>query len=209
MKDVFSGVIGLYIGDKGNTPEEWDWEGLKDHLETILGEMPEDFLKFTDVEIDKMTQDRLTDYVMEDAEKKYAEKEEMFGDAMREVERIILLRVVDQKWMDHIDNMEQLRQSIGLQAYGQRDPLVEYRFAGYDMFDEMTQGISEDTVQALMHIRIQQTVEREEVAKVTGTNKDDSAVKQPTRRKEGKVYPNDPCPCGSGKKYKQCCGRKK
>ena len=128
---------------------------------------------------------------------------------IRELERVVLLKMIDRRWMDHIDNMEQLRQSIGLQAYGQRDPLVEYRFAGYDMFDEMTQGISEDTVQALMHIRIQQTVEREEVAKVTGTNKDDSAVKQPTRRKEGKVYPNDPCPCGSGKKYKQCCGRKK
>ena len=128
MKDVFSGVIGLYIGDKGNTPEECDWEGLKDHLETILGEMPEDFLKFTDVEIDKMTQDRLTDYVMEDAEKKYAEKEEMFGDAMREVERIILLRVVDQKWMDHIDNMEQLRQGIFLRAYAQHDPVIEYKF---------------------------------------------------------------------------------
>ncbi len=142
--------------------------------------------------------------IYEAKEKEFPEEEHI-----RELERVVLLKMIDRRWMDHIDNMEQLRQSIGLQAYGQRDPLVEYRFAGYDMFDEMTQGISEDTVQALMHIRIQQTVEREEVAKVTGTNKDDSAVKQPTRRKEGKVYPNDPCPCGSGKKYKQCCGRKK
>ena len=142
--------------------------------------------------------------IYEAKEKDFPEEEHI-----RELERVVLLKMLDRRWMDHIDNMEQLRQSIGLQAYGQRDPLVEYRFAGYDMFDEMTQGISEDTVQALMHIRIQQTVEREEVAKVTGTNKDDSAVKQPTRRKEGKVYPNDPCPCGSGKKYKQCCGRKK
>ena len=142
--------------------------------------------------------------IYEAKEKDFPEEEHI-----RELERVVLLKMIDRRWMDHIDNMEQLRQSIGLQAYGQRDPLVEYRFAGYDMFDEMTQGISEDTVQALMHIRIQQTVEREEVAKVTGTNKDDSAVKQPTRRKEGKVYPNDPCPCGSGKKYKQCCGRKK
>lgn len=142
--------------------------------------------------------------IYEAKEKEFPEEEHV-----RELERVVLLKMIDRRWMDHIDNMEQLRQSIGLQAYGQRDPLVEYRFAGYDMFDEMTQGISEDTVQALMHIRIQQTVEREEVAKVTGTNKDDSAAKQPVRRKEGKVYPNDPCPCGSGKKYKQCCGRKK
>ncbi len=142
--------------------------------------------------------------IYEAKEKEFPEEEHI-----RELERVVLLKMIDRRWMDHIDNMEQLRQSIGLQAYGQRDPLVEYRFAGYDTFDEMTDGISEDTVQALMHIRIQQTVEREEVAKVTGTNKDESAAKQPVRRKEGKVYPNDPCPCGSGKKYKQCCGRKK
>ncbi|HAP20472.1 MAG TPA: preprotein translocase subunit SecA [Lachnospiraceae bacterium] len=142
--------------------------------------------------------------IYEAKEKEFPEEEHI-----RELERVVLLKMIDRRWMDHIDNMEQLRQSIGLQAYGQRDPLVEYRFAGYDMFDEMTDGISEDTIQALMHIRIQQRVEREEVAKVTGTNKDESAAKQPVRRKEGKVYPNDPCPCGSGKKYKQCCGRKK
>lgn len=142
--------------------------------------------------------------IYEAKEKEFPEEEHI-----RELERVVLLKMIDRRWMDHIDNMEQLRQSIGLQAYGQRDPLVEYRFAGYDMFDEMTDGISEDTIQALMHIRIQQTIEREEVAKVTGTNKDVSAAKQPVRRKEGKVYPNDPCPCGSGKKYKQCCGRKK
>ena len=142
--------------------------------------------------------------IYEAKEKEFPEEEHI-----RELERVVLLKMIDRRWMDHIDNMEQLRQSIGLQAYGQRDPLVEYRFAGYDMFDEMTDGISEDTIQALMHIRIQQTIEREEVAKVTGTNKDVSAAKQPVRRKEGKVYPNDPCPCGSDKKYKQCCGRKK
>jgi preprotein translocase subunit SecA len=141
--------------------------------------------------------------IYEAKEKEFPEEEHV-----RELERVVLLKMIDRRWMDHIDNMEQLRQSIGLQAYGQRDPVVEYRFAGYDMFDEMTRGISEDTIQALMHIRIQVNVEREEVAKVTGTNKDDSAAKEPVRRKEGKVYPNDPCPCGSGKKYKQCCGRK-
>ena len=163
--------------------------------ETHEGENAEQFIK--------ELQDKAIE-IYEAKEKEFPEEEHI-----RELERVVLLKMIDRRWMDHIDNMEQLRQSIGLQAYGQRDPLVEYRFAGYDMFDEMTDGISEDTVQALMHIRIQQTVEREEVAKVTGTNKDESAAKQPVRRKEGKVYPNDPCPCGSGKKYKQCCGRKK
>ena len=140
----------------------------------------------------------------------YEAKTKEFPDMehLRELERVVLLKMIDRRWMDHIDNMEQLRQSIGLQAYGQKNPVVEYRFAGYDMFDEMTQGISEDTVEALMHVRIQQPVQREEAAKITGTNKDDSSVKQPVRRKDTKIYPNSPCPCGSGKKYKQCCGRK-
>ncbi|MDD3220764.1 MAG: preprotein translocase subunit SecA [Clostridia bacterium] len=142
--------------------------------------------------------------IYEAKEKEFPEEEHI-----RELERVVILKMMDRRWMDHIDNMDQLRQSIGLQAYGQRDPLVEYRFAGSDMFDEMIQGIFEDTVQALMHVRIQQNAEREEVAKVTGTNKDASGPKEPTRRKEDKVYPNDPCPCGSGKKYKQCCGRNK
>ena len=121
----------------------------------------------------------------------------------------MLLRVIDRKWMDHIDDMDQLRQGIGLQALGQRDPLVEYKFAGYDMFDELIAGISRETVTVLMHVRIEQKAEREEVAKVTGTNRDTSAAKTPMRRSDKKVYPNDPCPCGSGKKYKQCCGRNK
>ena len=109
--------------------------------------------------------------------------------------------------MDHIDDMEQLRQSIGLQAYGQHDPLVEYKMAGYDMFNEMTRNIMEETVRVLFHVKVEQKVEREEVAKATGTNKDDTAVKQPKRRTDKKIYPNDPCPCGSGKKYKNCHGR--
>ena len=121
---------------------------------------------------------------------------------------MILLKVIDRKWMDHIDDMEQLRQGVGLQAYGQRDPLVEYKLSGYEMFDEMTQNIREETVRLLFHVRVEQKVEREQVAKVTGTNKDDSAVKAPVKREKAKIYPNDPCPCGSGKKYKQCCGRK-
>ncbi|NLZ81026.1 MAG: preprotein translocase subunit SecA, partial [Clostridiales bacterium] len=145
----------------------------------------------------------------EEAVKLYEAKETEFPDAeqIRELERVILLKVIDRKWMDHIDDMDQLRQGIGLQAYGQRDPLVEYRMSGYDMFDDMTDNVRVDTVRLLLHVKVEQKVEREQVAKVTGTNKDDSAVKVPTKRENKKVYPNDPCPCGSGKKYKQCHGR--
>ena len=110
--------------------------------------------------------------------------------------------------MDHIDDMDQLKQGIGLQAYGQKDPVIQYKMMGYDMFDTMTQGITEDTVRLLMHIQVEQKVEREEVAEVTGTNKDDTGVSKTKHRESEKIYPNDPCPCGSGKKYKNCCGRK-
>ena len=129
-------------------------------------------------------------------------------EAVREIERVVLLKVVDRKWMDHIDDMDQLRQSIGLQALGQHDPLVEYKIAGYDMFNEMNRNIMEETVRVLFHVKVEQKVEREEVAKVTGTNKDETSIKEPKRRSEKKIYPNDPCPCGSGKKYKNCHGRK-
>ena len=146
----------------------------------------------------------------EQAVKLYEAKEAEFPEpeALRELERVILLKVIDRKWMDHIDDMDQLRQGIGLQAYGQKDPLVEYKMSGFDMFDGMIANIQEDTVRLLFHVRIEQKVEREQVAKVTGTNKDDSVAATPKRRETAKVYPNDPCPCGSGKKYKQCCGRR-
>ena len=146
----------------------------------------------------------------EQAVKLYEAKEAEFPEpeALRELERVILLKVIDRKWMDHIDDMDQLRQGIGLQEYGQKDPLVEYKMSGFDMFDDMIANIQEDTVRLLFHVRIEQKVEREQVAKVTGTNKDDSVAATPKRRETAKVYPNDPCPCGSGKKYKQCCGRR-
>ena len=126
----------------------------------------------------------------------------------RDRERVLLRKVIDERWMDHIYDMDQLRQGIGLQAYGQRDPLVEYKMTGYNMFGDMTNMIAETTIRSLFNIRVEQKVEREEVAKVTGTNKDDTSARAPKKRAEKKVYPNDPCPCGSGKKYKQCCGRK-
>ncbi|MBQ2900960.1 MAG: preprotein translocase subunit SecA [Agathobacter sp.] len=152
----------------------------------------------------------LKQYLKEQAVRLYEAKETEFPEPeqFRELERVILLKVIDRKWMDHIDDMDQLRQGIGLQAYGQRDPLVEYKMSGFDMFDEMTAAIQEDTVKLLFHVKVEQKVEREEVAKVTGTNKDDTAKAAPKKRASEKVYPNDPCPCGSGKKYKQCCGRK-
>ena len=144
----------------------------------------------------------------EEALRLYETKEAEFPEPeqIREIERVIILKVTDSRWMDHIDDMDQLRQGIGLQAFGQRDPVVEYSLQGYDMFNDMTESIREETVKMLMHVRIEQKVEREQVAEVTGTNKDDSA-NAPVVRKSEKISRNAPCPCGSGKKYKYCCGR--
>ena len=186
--------------------EEWDINELNQLLIPIIPLQqvtPEQAKEYKD-------QKKLKHALKEQAVKLYEEKEAEFPEpeAVRELERVILLKVIDRKWMDHIDDMDQLRQGIGLQAYGQRDPLVEYKMSGYDMFEEMINSIQEDTVRLLFHVRVEQKVEREQVAKVTGTNKDDTGVREPKKRAEKKVYPNDPCPCGSGKKYKQCCGRK-
>ena len=186
--------------------EDWNIRELNDILLPIipLKKIRRDDLN--GIETDK----ELKQYLKEQAVRLYEAKETEFPEPeqFRELERVILLKVIDRKWMDHIDDMDQLRQGIGLQAYGQRDPLVEYKMSGFDMFDEMTAAIQEDTVRLLFHVKVEQKVEREEVAKVTGTNKDDSAKAAPKKRATEKVYPNDPCPCGSGKKYKQCCGRK-
>ena len=159
--------------------------------------------------IKERTKNGLKQQLKEEALEAYESKEAEFPDeeAVRETERVFLLKVVDTKWMAHIDDMDQLRQSIGLQALGQHDPLVEYKIAGYDMFNEMNRNIMEDTVRILFQVKVEQKVEREEVVKVTGTNKDETTTKDPKRRVEKKIYPNDPCPCGSGKKYKNCCGR--
>ena len=184
-------------------PEEWDLKELNTLLLSIIPIQPVNLERIT-----KKTKNGLKQQLKEEAVKLYESKEAEFPEPenIREIERVILLKVIDRKWMDHIDDMDQLRQGVGLQAYGQRDPLVEYKMNGYDMFDAMTANIKEDTVRLLLHVKVEQKVEREEVAKVTGTNKDDSVQKGPVK-KEAKVYPNDPCPCGSGKKYKNCCGR--
>ncbi len=185
--------------------EEWDLNELNQLLLPIIPVeqiMPED--------VKDIRANELKHKLKEQAVKKYELKEAEFPEpeAVRELERVVLLKTIDRKWMDHIDDMDQLRQGIGLQAYGQRDPLVEYKMSGYDMFDNMIANIQEDTIRLLFHVRIEQKVEREQVAKVTGTNRDESLQKGPKKRESAKVYPNDPCPCGSGKKYKQCCGRK-
>ena len=213
MRDTIYNMMTEYVEnmtDRFAAPdadsEEWDLAGLE---LTLHGEIP--MLKMPDAEeVKDMRQKELKHTLKERAVKAYEEKEAEFPEAeqLREMERVVLLKAIDTRWMDHIDDMDQLRQGIGLQAYGQRDPLVEYKMMGYDMFGEMTNSIAETTIRTLFHIRIEQKVEREQVAQATGTNKDDSASHTPKKREEKKVYPKDPCPCGSGKKYKQCCGRK-
>ena len=213
MRDTIYNMITEYvenITDRFAAPDaesdEWDLKGLDVNLHNVIPQLQLP----TPEECQDMRQKELKHLLKERAVKAYEAKEAEFPEAeqLREVERVVLLKVIDARWMDHIDDMDQLRQGIGLQAYGQRDPLVEYKMMGYDMFGEMTNMIAETTLRTLFRIRVEQKVEREEVAKVTGTNKDDSAVRAPKKRETKKIYPNDPCPCGSGKKYKQCCGRK-
>ena len=204
ITDTVDASVDMVIGD--DTPfADWNLEELN---AVLLPTIPLKPITVDRIEGDK--KNALKQQLKGEAVKLYEAKESEFpeAEAIREVERVVLLKSIDRKWMDHIDDMDQLRQGVGLQAYGQRDPLVEYKMAGYEMFAEMTQNIKEETVKILYHIQVEQKVEREQVAKVTGTNKDDSVQKAPSRRIEAKVYPNDPCPCGSGKKYKQCCGRK-
>ena len=186
-------------------PEDWDLVNFNISLCNVIPMKP-----VAPEEVKDMNAKKLKHMLKERAVKLYEQKEAEFPEPehIRELERVVLLKVIDNKWMDHIDDMDQLRQGIGLQAYGQRDPKVEYKMIGYEMFDEMTRAISADTIRALYRVKIEQKAEREEVAKVTGTNKDESAVRAPKKRENKKIYPNDPCPCGSGKKYKQCCGRK-
>ncbi len=205
ITDSVENSVDMVIGD--DTPfDDWNLEELNSVLLPVVPLAP-----ITKDRIDSHKKNALKQQLKEEAVKLYEAKEAEFPDseAIREVERVVLLKAIDRKWMDHIDDMDQLRQGVGLQAYGQRDPLVEYKMSGYEMFDEMTQNIKEETVRILFHVHVEQKVEREQVAKVTGTNKDDSLAKGPTKRIEAKVYPNDPCPCGSGKKYKQCHGKNK
>ena len=205
INDYVENIVDMVI----SADQDYDEWNLAELNLTIHNTIP--MAPVTEEDVKDISQKELKHLLKERATKAYEAKESEFPEPehIREIERVILLKVIDAKWMDHIDDMDQLRQGIGLQAYGQRDPKVEYKMIGYDMFDHMTKSITEDTIRALFHVKIEQKVEREQVAKVTGTNKDESAVRAPKKRAEKKVYPNDPCPCGSGKKYKQCCGRKK
>ncbi len=211
MRDVIYNMISDFVENSVDKyasvevgREDWEIDALNREMFNYMMLAP-----MSEEDVKKMSQSELKQILKERAAKGYAAKEaEFMEEQIREAERVVLLKVIDTKWMTHIDDMDQLRQGIGLQSYGQKNPLVEYKNLGYEMFGAMTEEIAADTIRTLFHIRIEQKVEREEVAKVTGTNKDDSLVKAPKKREEKKVYPNDPCPCGSGKKYKQCCGRK-
>ena len=205
ISDIAENAVDLSIPDDQQT-SDWDLKELNSLLLPVIPIAP----VVLGEEDEKLTKNELKHRLKEEAIKLYEAKEAEFPEAeqIREIERVVLLKVIDNKWMSHIDDMDQLRQGIGLQAYGQRDPLVEYKMSGYEMFDAMTAAIREDTVRILFHIRVEQKVEREPAAKVTGTNRDESLSQAPKRREAQKIYPNDPCPCGSGKKFKQCCGRK-
>lgn len=205
ITDMVEKFVNTHISED-QLSEDWDLKELNNLLLPII---PLEPIQLKPEQKGNMKKNELVQQLKEEAVKLYEAKEAEFPEQehLREVERVILLKVIDRKWMDHIDDMDQLRQGIGLQAYGQRDPLVEFKFMGFEMFDDMIEAINEDTVKALLHVRIEQKVEREQVAKVTGTNKDDSVQKGPVKREGAKVQPNDPCPCGSGRKYKQCCGK--
>ena len=204
ITDIVENTVDTCIAEDAD-PQEWDLAELNELLIPIIP-LP----ALTRDAVSNLSKNGLKQELKQKAVKLYEAKETEFPEPemIREAERVILLKVIDRKWMSHIDDMDQLRQGIGLQAYGQWDPLVEYKLNGYEMFDAMTEGVREDTVKLLMHLKIEQKVEREEVAKVTGTNKDESGPRTPKKREAAKIYPNDPCPCGSGKKYKQCCGRR-
>ena len=206
ITDVVESKVDMCISDD-QPASEWNLVELN---ELMLPIFPFDVIELDDEQLKKFKKADMVQYLKEKAVKLYEAKEAEFPEQeqIRELERVILLKVIDRKWMDHIDDMDQLRTGIGLQAYGQRDPVVEYRMVGFDMFNEMTYAIMEDTVKSLLHVKVEQKIEREQVAKVTGTNKDESTVKAPKKREQAKIYPNDPCPCGSGLKYKQCHGKK-
>lgn len=225
IKDVVADDVNMVAGE-----QPLKELNLVELNESLRRKIPLEPITLTDEEKEKNDKEALISRLQDEAMKVYHKKEKdfnefakvnvpeegvelgeedaaIFNDGIREVERVILLKVIDSKWMNHIDDMDQLRESIGLQSYAQKDPVVQYKFLGYDMFEEMTKNIRHDTVGALMHVQIEQKVERKQVARATGTNKDELVERGPYRRKEAKIGRNAPCPCGSGKKYKNCCGR--
>ena len=205
ITDTVENAVDISVSDD-QTPDKWDLQELNNLLLPVIPLKP---VTLTDEQKKSMKKNELKHNLKEEAIKLYETKEAEFPEPeqIREIERVVLLKVIDNKWMAHLDDMDALREGIGLQAYGQRDPVVEYKMQGYEMYESMMASIQEETIRILFHIRVEQKVEREPAAKVTGTNKDASAPSAPKKRVEQKIYPNDPCPCGSGKKYKQCHGR--
>ena len=205
ITDTVENAVDISVSDD-QTPDKWDLQELNNLLLPVIPLKP---VTLTDEQKKSMKKNELKHNLKEEAIKLYETKEAEFPEPeqIREIERVVLLKVIDNKWMAHLDDMDALREGIGLQAYGQRDPVVEYKMQGYEMYESMMASIQEETIRILFHIRVEQKVEREAAAKVTGTNKDASAPSAPKKRAEQKIYPNDPCPCGSGKKYKQCHGR--
>ena len=204
ITDIVENAVDMSVSDE-DTAEKWDHTELNNLLLPII---PLKSVALTDEQKKSMKKNELKHTLKEAAIKLYETKEAEFPETeqIREIERVVLLKVIDNKWMSHLDDMDALREGIGLQAYGQRDPVVEYKMQGYELYEAMMAAIQEETVRILFHIRVEQKIERESAARVTGTNKDATPV-APKKREEQKIYPNDPCPCGSGKKYKQCCGR--
>jgi preprotein translocase subunit SecA len=203
LNDTVDGCVNACISDD-QVPEEWDMKSLNDMILPII---PMEHIVLSEDELKKIKKKELEERIQNRALELYEAKEAEFNvpEEFREVERIVLLKAIDTRWMNHIDDMDQLRQSIGLQSYAQRNPIDSYKLQGFDMFQEMTDGIAEDTVRMLLRVQVERKVEREQVAKESGTNKDESVANAPKRRIAKKIMPNDPCPCGSGKKYKFCC----
>ncbi|NLI39195.1 MAG: preprotein translocase subunit SecA, partial [Clostridiaceae bacterium] len=203
---VSASIVDMYCSDE-TPPDDWDLASMITYAESIL--IPRGYLKLKDIDLETVTTDELKETIRKKAREIYDEKEAEFGEEiMRELERRVLLRAVDEKWMDHIDAMDQLKYGIGLRAYGQKDPVVEYKREGFDMFDEMIRNIQQDTVKMLLHIKKENiVVQRQQVARETSAiHGEAQRTRQPKKREATKVGRNDPCPCGSGKKYKKCCG---
>ena len=203
INDIIENAVDMSIGDD-QPAEKWNFKELNELVRSVL---PLDPIYYTE-DMKGMKKNQLKHDLKEKGVKLYEEHEAQFPDPekIREIERVILLKVIDNKWMAHIDDMEQLKQGIGLQAYGQKDPLVEYKVSAFEMFENMSAAIQEETVRVLTHVKVEQNVQRQKTVKIISTNRDDSVAQAP-KRAEQKIYPNSPCPCGSGKKYKQCCGR--
>lgn len=202
MDSVVENIVSRMAGE-AKYGEDWTWDLFFEQAEYIFGVR----FDFTQEQKNNMIREELVEIASDAVHELYANKEEECGeDTMRELERIVLLRVVDNKWMDHIDAMDQLRQGIGLRAYAQRDPIIEYKFEGMDMFESMIDSIKEDTVRYIYHANLQKEHKREQVAKPTEAGFAGEKKAAEPRKVGNKVGRNDPCPCGSGKKYKKCCG---